>query len=90
MTSLQPKFITGADAGSRHFRSTNKHETEELSARPGELRGNYSAQRMVMAVIIGRASMHEGICRANSGRGEDFLSRKSSIFGPWCCLANCF
>jgi hypothetical protein len=43
------------------FRSTNNRETEELSARPGKLRGSYSAQRIVMAVIIGRASTHEGI-----------------------------
>ena len=48
MTKWQPKLLSGADAGPATFPSTNNRETEELSARPGKLRGSYSAQRMVM------------------------------------------
>jgi hypothetical protein len=66
------RTISDAGRRSRNFRSTNNRETEELSDRPASFQGGFSAQRMVMAAIIGRVSGHEGICRADSGRGEEF------------------
>ena len=64
------KLLPVADAGPATFAQPImvKHKSRAF------VQGSFtSAQRMSTAVIIGRASTHKGICRADADRGEDFF-----------------